>query len=153
MTDNTVVQNVAMKAIIVNDGKILLLRESAEHDTNTKAGKYQFPGGRIDPGEPFADGLRREIKEETGMEVEIGEPFYVGEWFPVIKGAPHHIVAVFLICKPSTTEVVISEEHDAYEWADPEVAQKIDIMMPDRIVVEQYFAQLRDISKAPRLAV
>ena len=146
MTDNAIVQNVAMKAIIVNDGKILLLRESAKHDTNTKAGKYQFPGGRIDPGEPFAEGLRREVKEETGMEVEIGEPFYIGEWFPVIKGVPHHIVAVFLVCKPSTTEVVISEEHDAYEWVGPEIAQKIDIMMPDKEVVERYFA-----STSPKL--
>lgn len=141
MTDNTVVQNVAMKAVIVNDDKLLLLRESAEHDTNTKAGKYQFPGGRIDPGEPFADGLRREVREETGMEIEIAEPLYVGEWFPAIKGVPHHIVAVFLICKPTTTEVVIGEEHDAYKWVNPEIVQKIDIMMPDSEVVDRYFAK------------
>ncbi len=138
---NAIIQNVAMKAAIVHDGKILLLRESAEHDTNTKAGKYQFPGGRIDPGEPFFEGLQREVTEETGLEIEMGDPLYIGEWFPVIKGVPHHIVAMFLICNPKTTDVTISEEHDAFEWVDREMAKTIDIMSPDNQVVELYFAK------------
>lgn len=137
----SIVQNVAMKAVIVHDGKILLLRESAEHDTNVKAGKYQFPGGRIDPGEPFFAGLEREVMEETGLEVEKGDPFYIAEWFPVIKGVPHHIVAMFLICRPLTTNVKISEEHDDFQWITLRLAQQIDIMKPDNEVVDLYFAK------------
>lgn len=141
MSDTPIIQNVAMKAVIVHDGKILLLRESAQHDTNTKAGKYQFPGGRIEPGEPFSAGLEREVMEETGLEVEKGDPFYIAEWFPIIKDVPHHIVAMFLICKPLSTDIRISEEHDDFQWVTPQLARQIDIMAPDNEVVDLYFAK------------
>ena len=139
-----IVQNVAMKAVIARQGKLLLLRESAEHDTNTNAGRYQFPGGRIEPGEPFLDGLRREVMEETGLQVVVGEPLYAGEWFPVIKGVPHHIVALFLVCEPESIDVVISEEHDGYVWADQARAKGLDIMKPDSLVVEAFFQKYAD---------
>lgn len=136
-----IVQQVAMKAVIVHDKKILLLRESAEHDTNTKAGKYQFPGGRIDPGEPFEQGLRREVMEETGMEIEIGQPIFAGEWFPVIKGIPYQIVGMFLICRSQTADVRISDEHDAFIWLAEEMIPMTEIMAPDDQVVKLYFTQ------------
>lgn len=125
-----------MKAIIVHDGKILLLRESPKDASNTKVGKYQFPGGRIDPGEPFTEGLKREIKEETGMEVEMGQPFFIGEWFPTIKGVPHHIVAIFLRCSTKHSEVVLSDEHDDYRWISS--IGEVDIMQPDDEVAKQF---------------
>jgi 8-oxo-dGTP diphosphatase len=127
VSDALIIQNVAMKAVIAHEGKILLLRESAEHDTNTKAGRCQLPGGRIDPGEPFFAGLEREVMEETGLEIE--------------KGVPHHIVAMFLICKPLTTKVRISEEHDDFQWVTPALAGQLDIMAPDNEVVNLYFAK------------
>jgi 8-oxo-dGTP pyrophosphatase MutT (NUDIX family) len=55
--DAAVVLQIAAKTVVINTGgKILLLRESATHETNTKAGHYHLPGGRIEPGEYFFDG-------------------------------------------------------------------------------------------------
>lgn len=142
MTDQAANQRVAMKAIIVNgDGKVLLLREASTYEEGTNVGRYQFPGGRINPGEPFLDGLRREVKEETGLEVEVGEPIYVGEWFPVIRGVLNHIVATFFICRPLTTEVKLSEEHDDYKWVDAEEAAKLDAVEPENDVRDVYFTK------------
>ena len=135
----SIIQNVAMKAVIAHEGKILLLKESCKHDTNVQADRYQFPGGRLELGEPFLDGLRREVMEETGMEIGVGKPLFVGEWFPVIKGVPHQIVAMFMICTPLTTRVALSEEHVDYKWVTYEQSLQYDVMKPDDEVVATYF--------------
>jgi len=134
-------QRIACKAIIVKNDKILLMRESAAHDTNFKAGRYQFPGGRIEPGEAFQDGLKREIREETGLEIGIGEPLFVGEWFPVIKDVPQQIVGIFFLCNAEATAVKLSEEHDDYKWVNLEESKTLPIMTPDDRVVEKYFSR------------
>lgn len=137
-----VVQRVACKAIIVRDGKILLMRESAAHGDNTKVGQYQFPGGQIEPGEPFIEGLFREVEEETQLKIEVGEPFFVGEWFPVVRGQKRHIVGIFFACKYVSGEVVVSEEHDGYEWVDLAQAEQLNIMVPDNQVAQKYLASI-----------
>lgn len=141
MTDQPVNQRIAMKAVIVKDGKILLLREASTYEEGTNVGRYQFPGRRINPGEPFLDGLTREVREETGLEVEVGDPFFVGEWFPVIKGVPNQIVAMFFICTPLTTDVKLSEEHDDYRWVDEAEAAKLDAISPENEVRNKYFSK------------
>ena len=139
-----VVLNIAAKAILVDDkGRILLLCESDKHATNTKAGRYSCPGGRIEQGEAFMDGLRREISEETGLEVEIGAPLFVGEWRPVILGVPHQIIGMFLACRVKDDSAVhISEEHDAFLWIDPRKREEYDIVDPDWEAIDAYTATL-----------
>lgn len=70
---------VATKAFIVHEGKVLVVRE-AKYENGTNVGRFGIPGGRAEKGERFDDALRREAKEETGLEIEIGEPLYVQEW-------------------------------------------------------------------------
>ncbi len=76
---------VGMKAIIVHEGKVLILRE-AEYDEGTNTGKWDVPGGRINPEEPFLEGLKREVREESGLEIEPLELCGIFETFPTIKG-------------------------------------------------------------------
>jgi len=133
-----VVQQVAMKGVIVHDSRVLILRESATYGDGTQRGRYHMPGGRINPGENFEDGLRREIKEETGLEVKVEYPIYVGEWRPVIRGVPHQIVATFLVCKSKTDKVRLSSEHDDYKWIDPRDRSSYDIMDPEWDVIDRY---------------
>lgn len=142
MTD--IVQRVAMKAVIVRDGKVLILREAKTYDEGTNVGRYHFPGGRIEPGENFADALQREVMEETGLQVKLGRPIYVGEWRPVIKGVPHHIVAMFIICEPTSNQAIkLSSEHDHYEWIVPSERDSYDLMDPDDLVVDAYAASVK----------
>jgi 8-oxo-dGTP pyrophosphatase MutT (NUDIX family) len=137
-----ILQRVAAKGLIVNaDGKVLILREAHTYIEGTNIGKYGLPGGRIDPGEKFFDGLEREIMEETGLKVEPLKPIYVGEWFPTIKGVPNHITAIFYACKALTTDVALSEEHDHYEWIDPERYADFEMMDPDDDVVKSWITE------------
>ncbi len=99
-------------------------------------------GGRIEPGEKFEEALRREVKEETGLEIEIGEPIYVGEWRPVIRGAPNQIIGVFFICKPTTDKITLSTEHDEFKWVEPGKHGAYDMMDPEDKVIDEYAKKL-----------
>lgn len=134
-------QRVACKALVRHGSKFLILREAPTYKEGTNIGKYHLPGGRINPGEPFLDGLAREILEETGLTVTIGKPIYVGEWFPHIHGVQNHIVAIFFACTAKTTKVTISEEHDDYQWIKPQDYKKYPLMSPEGSVIE---AHLKD---------
>lgn len=136
-------QRIACKAVISLNGKLLVLREGSSYLESTQVARWSFPGGRIDPGEPFLAGLKREILEESGLEIDSAEPFYVGEWFPTIKGQKNQIVAIFFACTPraGTTEndVRLSEEHDSFRWIALSEAKDIDFMPPDDDVLVTYF--------------
>jgi 8-oxo-dGTP diphosphatase len=110
---------VATKAFIRHEDKILILRESGTYADGTNSGKYDVVGGRMEMGQRFDDSLRREIREETGLEVTIGQPFFVNEWRPVVRGEEWQIVGIFFECTSATDAVTLSADHAAFEWIHP----------------------------------
>jgi 8-oxo-dGTP diphosphatase len=148
MNTGAINQRVACKAVIGMGGKTLILREGSAYEEGTQVERWGLPGGRIEPGEPFMSGLEREILEETGLRVEIQEPFYVGEWFPMIKGQSNHIVAIFFACVPmegaKEDDVRLSEEHDSYRWVTAAEAMSLDVMPPYGAVLAAYFKKLAE---------
>lgn len=59
---------VAVGAVVVRHGRLLLVRRGHE----PAAGRWSLPGGRVRPGEPLAQAVRRELAEETGLRGEVG---------------------------------------------------------------------------------
>ena len=110
---------VATKVFINFKGKTLILRESNRYVEGTNAGLFDVVGGRMTPGERFDDSLLREVKEETGLDVKIGRPFYVSEWRPVVKGEPWQVVGIFFECFADTDAVELGDDHSEYKWIDP----------------------------------
>lgn len=59
-------------AILVKDGKILIARRKAD---DRQAGKWEFPGGKLEAGETPQACLQREMREEFGIRVAVGQFF------------------------------------------------------------------------------
>lgn len=111
---------VATKAFINHNGKILILRESSKYEDGSHTGRFDIVGGRLEPGQNFKDSLLREITEETGLEVKVGSPFHVSEWRPTVRGEEWQIVGIFFECFSTSDHVTLSNDHDRYEWINPQ---------------------------------
>jgi len=141
MDDQATRQRIACKAVIAHQGKVLVLREAAYED-GSNAGRYHLPGGRVEMGEPYLEGLHREILEETGLKgVTVIKPIYVGEWSPVIKGEKTQIIAIFFACEATEVAIKLGNEHDDYQWVDAASLHELDLMDPEDKVLEAYFAE------------
>ena len=118
----------ATKAFVVHKGKVLILKESPKYADGTNAGKFDVPGGRVQPGQRFDESLLREIKEETGLEVKIGRPFFANEWRPRIRNEEWQIIGTFFECASETDEVVLSADHSEFAWINPADYKKYSLI-------------------------
>ncbi len=133
-------QQIAMKAVIVRNGKILILREAQHYADGTNTGRYQLPGGRVEMGESWQEALQREIRQETGLLISSHHPLFVGEWMANIRSVRHQIIAVFFVCTVNDGEVILSAEHDASCWITAESYQEYDLLEPEPDVIRAYLS-------------
>lgn len=108
---------VSQKAVVINgEGKLLAIRRSG----TAPVGPYTWdlPGGDIEYGEDPIEGMKREIKEETGLEVVGLTPFDVeGHVYPD-NGGTYWITIAYKAT--ASGEVKLSYEHDQYQWVTKE---------------------------------
>jgi len=78
---------------------------------------FELPGGHIDFGEELVDGLKREIMEEFGMQVEVGDPFAAFTYTNHVKGS-HSVEIIYLarFTEPLENIVLNPEDHSEYVW-------------------------------------
>lgn len=83
---------VAVGAVIMDGDRLLVVqRQDPPH-----AGRWAVPGGRVEPGEPLVAAVAREVREETGLEVEVGDVAWVGETIgPGDPPAWHYVLVDF----------------------------------------------------------
>lgn len=145
---------VATKAFITNNsGEVLLLKESTEYDEGTNAGKWDVAGGRINPGQSFDESLKREIKEESGLEAEIEDPFYTDEWRPKVKDEKWQIVGTYFKCSTDSTEVALGEDHEEFAWVDPDNYSDYDLIRGLKTAFEKFLERRKQTKAAGKAVV
>jgi len=103
---------IAVKAFIVNDKGELLLIKRRGSDPH-KPGVWEIPGGRLELGENPFDGLKRETKEETGLDIEVKNPLRIHHF---TRDDGQKITMITFLCKPLSNSVNLSKEHTEFEW-------------------------------------
>ena len=121
-------------AIIERGGLVLAAQRSAFKSLPLK---WEFPGGKIEPGEPLEGCLKRELLEEMGVAIEIGTS---------LQPHTHHYAdfSVTLhpfICTITSGEIVLYEHADAI-WVPPEKLRAMDWAEADFPVIDSYLAWL-----------
>lgn len=122
-------------ALIFNDaGKVLMIR------THKWSDRWGIPGGKIEWGEASEDALRREVREETALEITQVR-------FEMVQDAIHppefHRDAHFLLLNysclaPGNQTVRLNEEAEDYRWVTPEAAGQMDLNLPTRKLLEHW---------------
>ncbi|SFP41322.1 ADP-ribose pyrophosphatase YjhB, NUDIX family [Bradyrhizobium sp. Ghvi] len=111
---------IAVSAAIFREGKVLLTRRAR----SPAKGFYSLPGGRVEFGESLHQALRREVDEETGLEIEIGGLAGWREVLPAAPGAGHYLIMSFA-ARWVTREPSLNDELDDYRWIAPDALGSI----------------------------
>lgn len=102
----------AQKAFIASGDRLLLVRKSDADPYHP--GRWEVPGGRLRVSEDvdLDQHIRREVREEVGIEVEPGPPFHLWDWYlPSGVDRGTRVVAVARACRPASVDVTL--EHQA----------------------------------------
>jgi len=112
----------SVKVLICDaEGRCLLLKRSMASKNNK--GKWDLPGGKVDAGETFDEALRREVAEETGLEVSLERVLGAAE-----SDAPERRVAYLILeARVVSGRVRLSEEHTESVWVDRAALSSQDV--------------------------
>ena len=119
--------NVAV-AIIEQDGKFLVGKWASDKQY---AGKWAFLGGKLEPGEKPEEALRREIREELGMEVKIVRTLPVTD--ANLSDGKSFRLHIF-VCKIGQGPLKMDKEHVEHRWVTPAELQALDFIDPDKAI-------------------
>jgi 8-oxo-dGTP diphosphatase len=137
MGDDNKKIGVSQKAIIFRpDGKFLTIRRS--QTAPYRPLNWDLPGGDIDYGEDAREGMIREIKEETNLEVN---NLKVIDTIAAMNNKDEFWVTVCYSAQPTTSAVKLSFEHDDSRWMTPEEFQQLGASPRIKKFVERFYSQ------------
>jgi ADP-ribose pyrophosphatase YjhB (NUDIX family) len=99
---------IAVGAVVVKDGTLLMVRRKNEPGQ----GLWSIPGGRLELGEYISAAVAREVKEETGLDVEVLELLGIFE----VPGDPHYVMLDHIASHDGDDEPVAGDDVDDVRW-------------------------------------
>lgn len=122
-------------ALIVNsEGKILLAKSHKWFD------KYTLPGGHIEVGETMIEAVKREVKEEVGLDVEVGKMLLIQEAiFAAEFYKKKHFIFIDFACRAKDDQVKLDQtEIQDYVWVYPGAAYNLKLDSFTRKTIDQF---------------
>ena len=105
---------IGVGAVIIADDKVLIVKRA--HDP--RKGEWSLPGGRVELGESLIDATQREIREETGLEVNVGPLVELFDRVHRRDGlVEYHFVIADYLCTPSGGTLVAGDDAEDVAWA------------------------------------
>ena len=145
-TDNTIHPKnlrVGVKALILRNGHEVLLVRRSRLPKSAHPLEYNLPGGAVEPGETLIAALKREVAEETTLQITIDGIFGIREWIAIRHDA--YYVGIFFAC--SLTEpyspIYLNYENSEYIWATAAEMPSLEIISSSRSILEQFFSQTK----------
>jgi 8-oxo-dGTP diphosphatase len=125
-----------MGVLVMRRGRVLLGRRRGSHGE----GYYAAPGGHIEFGESFEQAARREVGEETGLEIADLRLLSVGNYVFKREDGERHYIDVDFVCEAPVGEAQLAEPEkcDGWEWYDLD-----DLPQPMFIVTQRMIESLR----------
>ena len=128
-------------ALIFEAGKLLIV----ERGKDPLKGYWSLPGGIVEVGEKLEDAIRREVREETGLEVEPASIFEIFERIiPDSNGRPeYHYVLIDYLCHVSGGTLQAASDVSNAAWAAEQDLANFRLTEGTLAVVERAFAKLQ----------
>ena len=115
-------------AIIVKDGRLF----ATQRGSGDSKDWWEFPGGKIEPGETPEQALKREIKEELDTEIRVGDHLITVEYdYPKF-----HMTMGCYLCSVVSGKLTLLE-HEAAKWLGPDELESVKWLPSDIEVVEK----------------
>jgi len=106
---------VGVGAVVVKDGRVLLVRRGHE----PSKGRWSLPGGLLELGEGLSAGVVREVKEETGLRVEIVELVeLLDRIYREGERVRYHYVIADYLCRVVDGELKAASDAEAVRWVE-----------------------------------
>jgi 8-oxo-dGTP diphosphatase len=116
-------------AILIKDEKILIAKRRAD---DRQANKWEFPGGTVEQNETPQTCLKREMQEEFGIEVTIGE--YIGE---SIYHYDHGVIKLLAYRTHWKSGNIVLKDHADFRWVSPDQLSEHNFAPADTPFVEK----------------
>jgi 8-oxo-dGTP diphosphatase len=120
---------VIVAAVIITDGRVLACERSAPPEV---AGRWEFPGGKVEPGETDPQALARECAEELGVRVEVGDR--VGPDVPLAHGRAVLRVFAVRLLDGDTPQAL---EHTSMRWLAADELDSVPWLPADQPIVAE----------------
>jgi mutator protein MutT len=121
-------------AVLIREGRVLAARRPAG---TARGGLWELPGGKVEPGETRQACLARELREELGIEVEVGPPLAsVTHDYADLRVHLHAFRCRWI------SGTLAPAEHDRIRWLAPAELASVSWSAADRPIVEQLRLEL-----------
>lgn len=125
---NTLFHVIVCAAIANEDGKIFIARRKPEKKLG---GFWEFPGGKLEPGEDLEPALKREIREELNVEINAIRLLHIKP-FVYEHGA---VLILFYLCRHASGEFQLID-HDDCRWLKPQELKTLKLLPANEDVLK-----------------